>query len=256
MTNRDELVAFWREEEQRPFTGWDFSYLKDRFWEEPLPWSYDDLVRELMVGATAVLDTSTGGGEKLLSFRDVWPPIVKATEGYEPNLELAQQNLAAFGVEVLYAEGSDSELLPFPDNTFDLVLNRHGGINCDEVARILKPGGTFLTQQVDGMTEHDLIAVFITDSPQWADANPDKYRPWLERVGLIVERVAQHDGREIFSDVGAIVYHLKAIPWLVDDFSVDTHLPQLMQLQEQVEAGRPLTFSSKRYLIQAHKPKS
>jgi SAM-dependent methyltransferase len=247
------LVAFWREEEQRPFTGWDFSYIKDRMIEEPLPWSYEAIVRELMVKATAVLDTSTGAGEKLLGFRDLWPPVVKATVGYEPNLALARQNLEPFGAEVLYADGSDSEILPFPDESFDLVLNRHGGLNCDEVARVLKPGGTFLTQQVSGMSEHDLIAVFTTTGPKWSDANPEKYVPWLEQAGLQIVRVEQHNGRETFSDVGAVVYHLKAIPWLVEGFSVDTHLPQLWQLQEKVEAGRPLAFSNKRYLIQAHK---
>lgn len=253
LEDREALIAFWKEEEKRPFSGWDFSYVRDRIQEDPLPWSYNELVRELMMQKTAVLDTSTGGGEVLLSFRDVWPPIVKATEGYEINLKLAQENLGKFGVEVLYADGSDSEILPFPDETFDLVTNRHGAINCDEVARVLKPDGIFLTQQVDGMSGHDLLAVFTDEGPKWPDANPQKYMPRLEKAGMSIEHVAEHDGQKQFSDVGTIVYYLKAIPWIVDDFAVEKYLPQLLQLQEQLEGKRPLSFSNKHYLIKARK---
>lgn len=34
-----------------------------------------------------------------------------------------------------------------------------------------------------------------------------------------------------------IVYYLKAVPWLVDGFSVETHLPHLLALQGQLERG-------------------
>jgi hypothetical protein len=36
-----------------------------------------------------------------------------------------------------------------------------------------------------------------------------------------------------FADVGAIVYYLKAVPWLVDGFSVATHQGVLFALQAQ-----------------------
>ena len=252
MENREALIVFWKEEEKRPFSGWDFSYVQDRIQEDPLPWSYDEFVRGLMVEATAVLDTATGGGEKLLSFRDVWPPIVRATEGYEPNLKLAQENLGKYGGEAFYADGSDSEILPFLDETFDLVTNRHGAINCAEVSRVLKPNGIFITQQVDGMSGHDFMTVF-NEKPKWPDSNAQKYKPRLENAGMTIERIAEHDGQKHFSDVGAIVYYLRAIPWLVDNFSVDNYLSQLLQLQEQLEAKRPLSFSNKHYLIQARK---
>lgn len=32
--NTEELVKTWKEEERRPFTGWDFSYLDGRMIEE------------------------------------------------------------------------------------------------------------------------------------------------------------------------------------------------------------------------------
>ena len=38
--------------------------------------------------------------------------------------------------------------LPFADNSFDLVLNRHDSYDVNEVRRVLKPGGYFITQDV------------------------------------------------------------------------------------------------------------
>ena len=34
--------------------------------------------------------------------------------------------------------------LPFADNSFDLVLNRHDFYDVNEVRRVLKPGGYFI----------------------------------------------------------------------------------------------------------------
>ena len=61
-------------------------------------------------------------------------------------------------------------------------------------------------------------------------------------------------GKLTFSDVGAIVYCLRATPWLVPGFSVDTHLDGLLALQAQVERGEPLSFRAGKYFIEAQKP--
>ncbi len=145
-----DLIDQWTREEQQPFAGWDFSYLKGRITEDPLPWSYAARAAELMHLATAMVDLDTGGGEWLLELRDDWPPHVVATEGYPPNFKLATERLAPLGVLVSPVELRDDDPLPFADRAFDLVLNRHAAFNPAEVARILAPGGTFLTQQVHG----------------------------------------------------------------------------------------------------------
>jgi hypothetical protein len=60
-------------------------------------------------------------------------------------------------------------------------------------------------------------------------------------------------GKLAFTDVGAIVYYLKAIPWSVPGFSVDTHLDHLLQLQQRLEQGEALAFEARLYLIEAWK---
>jgi hypothetical protein len=70
-----------------------------------------------------LLDIDTGGGEVLASLQPL-PATTVATEGWEPNLPVARDRLAPFGVDVRRHDGTDP--LPARDGEFDLVLNRDG----------------------------------------------------------------------------------------------------------------------------------
>jgi SAM-dependent methyltransferase len=250
--NMNELIETWKSEEQRPFFGWDFSYLDGRMMEEQAPWSYSARAAELLRQASAVIDLGTGGGERFLKLQMCWPKKVVATEEYSPNFRLATERLSPYGAQVVDVQLSDIGLMPFADGEFDLVLNRHSGFNSKEVARILAPGGTFLTQQVHGLWAQELLAVFDAQ-PQWPHATLEKYAPELEAAGLAIVNAQQWSGKLSFTDVGAIVYYLRAVPWLVPGFSVSTHSKQLFTLQRRLESGQSLTFLARKYLLEAHK---
>ena len=249
----DELIDGWLREEQQPFTGWDFSHLDGRMIVDQEPWSYLDRAAELMARSASVVDLDTGGGEKLLALRDHWPVKVVATEDYAPNYELASERLSPLGATVVRTPVSDTAAMPFADAEFDLVLNRHAAFNAHEVARILSSGGSFLTQQVHGMWAWDLLAAFDVE-PQWPDATPAKYVPLLEAAGLAVQTVEEWEGELTFTDVGAMVYYLKAAPWEVPGFTVKTHVRYLLALQQRLDAGEDLAFHAAMYFIEATKP--
>ncbi len=252
--NDTELIAVWEHEAQQPFVGWDFSYLDGRKREEPPPLHYELRAATLMQQAQSVLDLDTGGGEQLLALRPHWPATITATEGYPPNVRLATERLTPLGVRVVAVESNETAVLPFSDASFGLVLNRHGGsMHIAEIARVLTPGGTFLTQQVHGQTLRDLLTLFGA-TPSWPDATPARYLPLIAHAGLDVVTVREYAGAETFADVGALVYFLKAIPWLVPDFSVATHIAPLLALHTRVERGEPLRFTTRGYLIEARKP--
>jgi len=250
--NTNELIETWKNEQQQPFTGWDFSYLDGRMMEEQAPWSYTSRAAELMRQASSVVDMGTGGGERLLKLQEFWPGKIVATENHPPNFRLATERLSPFGVRVVDVQLTDVDPMPFRNGEFDLVLNRHSGLNAREVARILAPGGIFLTQQIHGLWAYDLMAVFDA-KPQWPDSTPDKYVPQLKAAGLTIINTQEWSGRLSFTDVGAIVYYLKAVPWLVPGFSVETHSEYLLNLQHRLESGEGLSFSTRKYLIEAHK---
>jgi hypothetical protein len=74
---------------------------------------------------------------------------------------------------------------------------------------------------------------------------------WLTQAGLTIKTAQEWTGKITFTDVGAIVYHLRAVPWLVSGFSVDTHLAGLLELQARLERGEPLSFFTGKFLIEA-----
>ena len=48
---------------------------------------------------------------------------------------------------------------------------------------------------------------------------------------------------------------LKAeFPWAVPDFSVESHLKYLLNLQNRLENNQSLTFTARKYKIEARKP--
>jgi SAM-dependent methyltransferase len=247
-----ELLETWRREEVQPFAGWDFSYLDGRMIEEEPPWDYLARAAALMQRANAVVDLDTGGGERFLTLRPHWPAKVVVTEEYPPNFALVTERLAPLGVQVLSVRITDDDPLPFAGGEFDLVLNRHSAFNAAEIARVLAPGGVFLTQQVHGLWADDLHAAFNV-TPQWPDATPEKYLPRLQAAGLTIADVQNWQGALRFTDVGAIVYFLKATPWTVPGFTVDTHASYLLALQARLDGGEALVFTARKYLIEAQK---
>lgn len=251
-----DLIEAWQQEEAEPFIGWDFSYLDERMLEEQEPWSYTTRAQELMRQVTSVLDMDTGGGERLLEMRAAWPLKVIATEAYPPNVKLARERLAPLGVTVLDVDVDNEQPMPFAaDGEFGLVLNRHSAFNSQEIARILTPGGTFLTQQVHGLYAHDLLAAFQV-APLWPDATPEFYLPRLRTAGLEIVMAEDWTGTLTFTDVGALVYYLKAVPWTVPGFTVATHVAPLLALQRRLEAEGKLVFAAKKYMIEAQKPRA
>lgn len=249
MITENDLLEQWKKDEQAPFQGWDFSYLKGRWEEESPPWSYESIAIELLKKADSVLDMGTGGGEVFSSFAP-FPKKAMAIEGYEPNVVVARKRLGPLGVGVIDVD--ESRELPFNDGEFDLVFNRHGGFNVDELSRILVPGGTFLTEQVDSRNLEDLTKEFGI-RPRNEHNTSSAVRRQLTELGFKMKDFEEWTGRVVFKDVGAIVYFLKAIPWIVDDFSVRKHLPYLVKLQEKIEKESELSFSTRRFLVVAER---
>ncbi len=126
----------WLQDAATPFEGWDFSHLAGRFTEVEPPWDYLALARAAVGQASDILDVATGGGEIFATLAP-FPGRASAVEGFVPNLPVARRRLEPLGVPVF--QGSTGSGMPFEDESFDLVLNRHGGFRAAEMWRILKP---------------------------------------------------------------------------------------------------------------------
>ncbi|HUZ13401.1 MAG TPA: hypothetical protein VMU93_11170 [Caulobacteraceae bacterium] len=239
-----QLLDQWRRDEATEFRGWDFSHLRQRVSYSPLPWDYLALAREQVRRCGSLLDLATGDGAVLASF----PGLAAATEGHAPNVAIAAERLAPLGVRVVAAR--ESAPLPFAAAAFDLILNRHGGLHAGAIAQALRRGGRFLTQQVGGRSLADLIAHFGA-RPRWPGNVLGAVAAQFAVAGFDVELAEESSGVASFADVGAVVYYLKAVPWLVDGFGVEAHLPRLQALQQRLEARGRLEFATNSFLLLA-----
>ena len=239
----------WVKDAAAPFEGWDFSYLNGRMVESEAPWAYPALAKAAATRAQDILDVATGGGEIFASLAP-FPGRATAVEGHVPNLAVARRRLGPLGIEVF--QGNTRSGMPFEANAFDLVLNRHGGFRAVEMHRILKPEGVFLTQQVGGDNLGDLTALFGAQLA-YPDNTLARIREEFAALGCEIRRADEWRGPVTFTDVGALVYFLKAIPWVIKDFDLLRHRDVLDGLHRDLQSGQPLRFTYSRFLIEAVK---
>jgi SAM-dependent methyltransferase len=233
------------------FSGWDFSWLEGRMLQEELAWDYPGLVRSHLPAAQSLLDMGTGGGELLASLAPL-PPDTHATEAYPPNQPIARARLAPLGVTVHAIE--DDVHMPFEDNAFDLVINRHEYFDAHELYRLLKPGGLFITQQVGGLDNLEFNQLLETEETfpyhRWglADALLQLYD-----AGLTVSRAENAALRASFLDIGAIAYYFKVITWQVRGFDPEKQRDELVGIHNIIERQGEFITTPHRFLIVAQK---
>src|SRR5579875_3636944 len=257
MPGFEELLA---EGAAVPVDGWDFSWFEGRATEERPPWGYARLLGGRMaalacVPGAAALDLQTGGGEVLATVPAA-PPVLVATESWPPNVEVARRNLAPLGARVVRT-GSERDDLPFDDDTFDLVVSRHPvDVRWDEVARVLKPGGGYLSQGVGHGTVRELTEFMMGPVPE--PEGPVRDLGWATSAagaaGLTVTAARGFRGRMEFFDVAAVVHFLRKVIWIVPGFTVAAYRDRLRALYERIGAEGPFVATSVRYLIEARKP--
>lgn len=255
--NRDELVRLWlQEEEVAHIHGWDFSHIRGKYEEgRDLPWDYEEIVRHYLRPEHKLLDIDTGGGEFLLSLGHSCRNLA-ATENYPPNVELCQKKLLPLGVVFQEADGRGK--LPFCDNDFDIVINRHGDFNPQEIWRVLKDGGVFITQQVGAENDRELVKLLLHEVPDLPF--PRQYlkivQTAFEKAGFLVIRAEEAFLPIKFWDVGALVWFARIIEWEFPGFNVRGCLENLYHAQEILEKEGTIEGRSHRFLLVVQKPET
>jgi SAM-dependent methyltransferase len=249
----EDLIA---ESESVSVDGWDFSWLDGRATEERPSWGYQKLMSSRLASPEvgAALDIQTGGGE-VLAGAAKYPPAMAATEGWPPNVAKATALLAPRGVVVVADD--DQPPLPFADEAFDLVTSRHPvRAWFTEIARVLRPGGTYLAQHVGPESVFEVSEYFLgpLSDEDRRSRRPDAESAEAREAGLEVVDLRLERLRMEFRDVGAMVYFLRKVIWIVPGFSVEKYRDRLRELHERIEADGPFVAYSSRFLIEARKP--
>ena len=251
--NTEELKSIWKkEEESAHIHGWDFSHIRGKYdVERDLPWNYEEIVRRHLSGEKKLLDYDTGGGEFLLSLHH--PYInTSATEGYPPNIALCRDTLLPLGID--FKECSNPSAIPYTDDSFDLIINRHGAFDAFELHRLLKKNGLFITEQVGGDNDRDLVERVLPKTPvPYPHLNLREQRKIFEAAGFQIIQAEEAYRPIIFYDIGAFVWFARIIEWEFPGFSVDRCFDKLLEMQGSIERDGKIEGTIHRYLIAARK---
>ncbi|SNY06274.1 methyltransferase domain-containing protein [Paractinoplanes atraurantiacus] len=237
----DELLA---EAAAVPLEGWDFSWFDGRATEQRPSWHYADRVAERLTHATAAVDLQTGGGEVYAYAINKAPGKRRlvATEAWQP--EVAARNLNAHVVKA-------DDHLPFGDATFDLVVSRHPvSTPWTEIARVLRPGGIFLSQQIGDGSNRELSEAMLGPLPPPARKNPG---PLAEAAGLELLDVRAERLRAEFFDIGAVAYFLRKVIWTVPGFTIEKYRDRLRAVHEEITVKGMFVSHATRVLIEARR---
>lgn len=249
MKSFDELL---KEGVEADVQGWGFGWLDGKATEERPPWGYARLLGERLGQVQSALDLDTGGGE-VLNEAPVFPACIAATEAWPPNIKKAREHLLPRGVEIV--DTSATAMLPFGDQSFDLITSRHPvAPNWLEIYRILKPGGAYLAQHVGPASAFELIEYFLGPLPEKRICrDPGKEKEEAEIAGLKIIDLRTARCRMEFFDISAVVWILRKCVWWVPDFSVGKYYQQLQTLDQQMRSGHPFVAYSTRHLIEARR---
>ena len=100
---------------------------------------------------TKMLDIGCGCGEKSIKYFSLAKEVVMLDNEKEM-IKKAKENVKTYYGDTkkfTFLLGDKNEKLNYPDEYFDLIVSRHCGANMDEVFRLLKPKGVFISEDYD-----------------------------------------------------------------------------------------------------------
>ena len=251
--NIENLRKYWKiEEEKAVMNGWDFSYIENRYSMDELPWDMAELIHKYMKDSDRLLDIDTGGGEFLLSLGHS-PLLTSATEGWVPNVELCRKKLGGIGID--FHKMTDYSAMPFDDELFDVVIDRHGSYDANEIFRVLKHGGVFITQQVGEQNDRELSEMLLPNVEiQYAGNNLAVQTEIFKKFGFKIIESNEVFRTIKFYDTGALVWFAKIIEWEFVDFSVEKCFDKLLETERIIQEKGSVDGRIHRFYFVAVKP--
>ena len=240
---------------------WGAGFLDGRYLPEEPSWTWPELARPYLDGAERLLDMGTGDGGWLRTL-EPWPATTIAYEEWWPTVPKAVATLRPHGAHLVVCLGSDDNPasvrtrpgLPFATASFDLLTNRHECFDAHELRRLLRPGGSFLTQQV-GSDEEASVRALLGLEPQ-SDA------PWtlavaraeLSTAGLVLDDGAEERLSTRFTDVAAFVAYVRSVPWSVPEFDPELMGERLAALHHRCVRDGAIEAVTSRFWVAARRP--
>lgn len=230
--------------------GWDFSNLQVT--SEGVKWDFYKEVIKRCKNTDVLLDVGTGGGENILKIASSLLFVV-GIDISRGMMEKAQSNLRKSNVlNVRFSEMS-SDKLQFPAGFFDVISSCHAPFTSTEVAKVLKNGGTFLTQQVGESDKVNLKKAFGRgQSYEEADgALKERYIRELKEAGFSKIQVFDYNAIDYYQRPEDLIFLLKHTPIIPDFGKSKKDFDILNQFIKSNQIKKGICTNSKRFMISA-----
>jgi hypothetical protein len=136
-----------------------------------------------------------------------------------------------------------------------LDLQTGGGeVLAGALQRVLRPGGSYLSQQVGAGSVHQLTDYMMGDQPIGEERTPAYATELAQAAGLEIVDVRSESLRTEFFDIAAVVHFLRKVIWIVPGFTVEQYADRLRALHEQIQTDGSFVALTERFLIEARKP--
>ena len=213
-------------------------------------------------GAARVLDIATGGGHTALAFARFTPSVV-ALDVTVPMVQAARAFVAAAGAPGVRFLGADVEALPFRDRTFGTVTCRTAAHHFPsllpalrEVARVLRPGGSLLAEDIMGHDEEEAAGFMLEVERRRDPSHVRSFRQiewtaFLRAAGLTVMDEAIMPKVRTWEDWTRRSRMAPAAKAELEAFVLAAPAACREAFDFRIEGGRILSFSDRMLLLRA-----
>lgn len=232
--------------------GWDFSSVRYK-----IEGGHESLYEEAVkLGSRLALwlDIGTGGGEAVLPYADTALLLI-GIDRSASMVQTALENGRKSGRDNVRFIEMDGKRLDFPDRFFDLITCRHSGFCAREAARVLRPGGYFLTQQVSERDKWNLKQAF--GRGQSMDEEDGalllRYRQELAEAGFREIQCVEWDAIEFYESHEDLLFLLRFTPIIPCFGQEKEDFKQLGQFIREHTTEQGIRTNAKRFMLIAQK---
>lgn len=211
------------------------------------------------------LDIATGGGHTALAISRHVKHVV-ASDLTPRMLDAAREHIEGKGVTNVSFEIADAEQLPFDEASFDIVTCRiaphhFGDVQafCNEVARVLRPGGRFVL--MDSISPEDAeLDAFINelewrrDTTHVRSYSLAEWQSFLEEAGLQVEEAEYVNRTHEYEDWCARSHMTPEARAGLDRFVLEQPDRVKEYFEIRIENDQIQSFADHKVLIRSTKP--
>lgn len=173
-------------------------------------------------------------------------------------LKLAKENCERFhNIGLVLGDGL---ILPFPNETFDIVITRLAEYSPREAYRVLKKGGVFFECSLGPEADKEISEFFPERIETENFFFPNNLNEWkqevaepIERIGFVVSEVQDYKENDYYSNEDELMDLIEMVP-LVKDFDRKKDRKLVKKLAEKYGEKKGIRITWHYYILMATRP--